>query len=205
MGSTDRLYVVNAALNDGDLEPTMAAFSVDVFHRSVVEAFVNPSAAFPKGLHQKWLGAKADLALLAIVCSGNDYLPGIRGISLQGSGGLWDRYKKLRGSEQWGARWGRRMALLGPACSSNKRWSPKPGWFQIPQTAATLPVSLLPWAARAAGPWWWWGRRAACSWTPPCWPSCSRASQAGASPRRSCRWAAVGLGHPACCKGRPPA
>jgi hypothetical protein len=57
-----------------------------------------------QGLQQKWLGAKADLALLAIICSGNDYLPGIRGISLHGSGGLWGRYTKLRSSEEWGAR-----------------------------------------------------------------------------------------------------
>jgi hypothetical protein len=48
VGSTDRLYVVNAALNDGDLEPTMAAFSVDVFHQEVVEGFVNKQSHFPR-------------------------------------------------------------------------------------------------------------------------------------------------------------
>jgi hypothetical protein len=58
-----------------------------------------------QGLHQKWLGAKADLALLAIICSGNDYLPGVRGVSLTGNGGLWEAYRRLRGTARWGARW----------------------------------------------------------------------------------------------------
>jgi hypothetical protein len=48
VGATEGLYVVNAALNDGDLSPQMAAFSVDVFHRHEVERFVHKDAVFPR-------------------------------------------------------------------------------------------------------------------------------------------------------------
>lgn len=37
-------------------------------------------------------GAKADLALIAILSSGNDYLPGVRGVNMDSKGGgLWRR------------------------------------------------------------------------------------------------------------------
>ena len=50
-------------------------------------------------------GASADLALLSILGSGNDYLPGMRGVPREGGGGakgLWARYLQLRSMPLWG-------------------------------------------------------------------------------------------------------
>jgi hypothetical protein len=53
---------------------------------------------------QRLSSLKTDMVALAILAHGNDYLPGIPYMSLEGVGskpGLWDLYLTLRSRSEW--------------------------------------------------------------------------------------------------------
>lgn len=53
------------------------------------------------------MGCAADLTVIATLAAGNDYLPALRGASLQGNlatPSLWSLYLRLRGQREWAGR-----------------------------------------------------------------------------------------------------
>ena len=109
MSRAPRLHVLNASLADaGKFKPSMRVMSVERLDARwaamglAVGDGGNGAAAAAAAAPAALVGAKADLALIAVLSSGNDYLPGVRGASMDASGGgLWRRYVKLRKEPRW--------------------------------------------------------------------------------------------------------
>ncbi|KAF5830776.1 XRN 5'-3' exonuclease N-terminus-domain-containing protein [Dunaliella salina] len=104
----DNLYVANSAmagLQQG-IQSDMPVFCTALLHKAWLSKMFHPSHSQMKmGDRAKLLGAKMDLMLLAVLASGNDYLPPLRGVALSSgaSGGLWPYYWSLRKSSSQGA------------------------------------------------------------------------------------------------------
>lgn len=90
VSNTPRLYILNSALSGNELSPKTAVLSVDKLHqtwlkngtagiRLTQQQLQQQTQGLSEDLLLRLLGAKADLALLAIMSSGNDYLPAVKG------------------------------------------------------------------------------------------------------------------------------
>ena len=58
----------------------------------------------PQDLRARFVGCAADLTVIATLAAGNDYLPALRGASLQGNlatPSLWNLYLRLRAQPEW--------------------------------------------------------------------------------------------------------
>ncbi|KAG2491419.1 hypothetical protein HYH03_010208 [Edaphochlamys debaryana] len=91
----ENLYVANSGLNDGRLDARLPVFSVNLLHQQWAAGALRGLLAAGQPLQSALLNAKLDLTLIAILAKGNDYLPAVRGASLEGSGraGLWPAYQ----------------------------------------------------------------------------------------------------------------
>ena len=61
----------------------------------------------PQELRARFVGCAADLTVIATLAAGNDYLPALRGASLQGNlatPSLWSLYLRLRAHPEWAGR-----------------------------------------------------------------------------------------------------
>ena len=74
-----------------------------VFNRDQLEAVWRKHHLPENATQQDVADLGLNLALLAIICSGNDYLPGCQGMALQNKGrpGLWSLYLDMRKQPQW--------------------------------------------------------------------------------------------------------
>ncbi|MEW5302265.1 MAG: hypothetical protein WDW36_005067 [Sanguina aurantia] len=97
---TEHLYVANASLQREGITRSTPIFSVDALHAVWLKAqLLQPTTLQALGQLPSLMGMKMDMALIAVLCSGNDYLPGMKSMSMIDSGygsGVWSRYLKLR-------------------------------------------------------------------------------------------------------------
>ncbi|GFR52277.1 hypothetical protein Agub_g14812, partial [Astrephomene gubernaculifera] len=116
----ENLYVANSGLNDGRLDRRTPVFSVNLLHQQwaagmLAEVVRGGQVPLPSAL----LHAKLDLTLIAILSKGNDYLPGAKGVALDGSGrsGLWRTYQRAVSSPTSACPLGPRasLTLIDPA------------------------------------------------------------------------------------------
>ncbi|KAL6751305.1 XRN 5'-3' exonuclease N-terminus-domain-containing protein [Haematococcus lacustris] len=91
------LYVANTVMSQGEsrIQRGTQVFSVDKLHADWAATLMAPgqAAASQLPLAAQMLPLKMDLTLLAILAKGNDYLPGLQGLTLDR---LWAHYKALR-------------------------------------------------------------------------------------------------------------
>lgn len=85
-----------------------------VFFRDKLEAIWRRDHLGPYATQTDIANLGLDLALLAIISSGNDYLPGCQGFALQNKGrpGLWSLYLDMRRQPEWKGR-----SLIKRSCS----------------------------------------------------------------------------------------
>ncbi|KXZ51587.1 hypothetical protein GPECTOR_12g550 [Gonium pectorale] len=102
----ENLFVANSGLNDGRLDTRVPVFSVNLLHQQWARELVAGVVAGGQvPLESALLHAKLDLTLIAILTKGNDYLPGLRGASLEGGSrsGLWPGYQAAVGKHKGAA------------------------------------------------------------------------------------------------------
>ncbi|KAG1676125.1 hypothetical protein FOA52_004965 [Chlamydomonas sp. UWO 241] len=96
-----KLLVINSALNEGMMEANMPVFSVAHLHaawssKMLPSTRVGDLARLSED--DLLLTLKSDLVLLTVIAKGNDYLPSLSGVTLEGGGGggkgLWNIYKR---------------------------------------------------------------------------------------------------------------